>query len=305
MTNDHLPIVHFVNLSGKKQMSRPEEDGENDNDEELKHTPSDVLAILGFDPLQEELIRKFLPKHPDKASLEDIAATPVARYEFYKFTGGRGVALTVKKRGKVIQHALKTNDIFAVKPSVKGPDWVALITKELGDGYVFAIPQNTLQRILNNSKKWSPAQPKDSNPSPMHLIQMAQAIKDAKPEGFGSNKEAAPWYYLAKFCNTHIGVKVNPAELLLASEYNEDGLDEAKKGLMKHHKPYILQINKGLMATKKLFNARLTKAQATALAAYVKNPIKTPSTEVSDMIASHDRKWKVEGNVYRTRKATK
>jgi hypothetical protein len=238
--------------------------------------------------------------------LTDTAAKPKAPvYEFYKFTGGRGVALTIKKRGKVIQHAIRTGDVFGVKPSVKGVNWTALITKDLGDGYVFAVPQATLQRILNSSKKWTAVQPKDETPKPMHLLQLRAAWMEAEPKGLGSNKAAAPYYILAKYSNIHIGVNISPADLLLAAEYNEKGMAADKLGLLKHMRPYLLQLNRGLMAMKRLFTARLTKAQVRSLAAFIQKPLSKPGKGVMDFVAAHDRKWKVDGNVYRLKKQAK
>jgi hypothetical protein len=239
----------------------------------------------------------------NKASM-DIAA-PAKKpkpYEFYKFNGGRGVALMTRKASKVIQHAIRKGDIFGVKPSAKGPDWGVLITKDLGPGIVFAVPQTSLQKILNNSIKWTREQGKGDQPTPGHLLQMRAAWQEASPEGLGDKPGARLWYVLAKFCNIHKGVKVNPLDLLLACEYNEKGLSEDKKALlMKHLRPYLAQLNRGMMATKKLFTARLTKTEALAMARFIQTPKGKPTTRTLELLASHDRKWKADGSHYVSR----
>ena len=51
-----LPDVHFGDTVDKPLDWRAEEfdDDTSDDDEELPETPADVVALLGFDPLEEE-----------------------------------------------------------------------------------------------------------------------------------------------------------------------------------------------------------------------------------------------------------
>ena len=51
-----LPDVHFGDASAKPLNWRDAEfdDDTPDDDEELPETPADVIALLGFDPLDEE-----------------------------------------------------------------------------------------------------------------------------------------------------------------------------------------------------------------------------------------------------------
>lgn len=48
-----LPDVHFGAV-GMASKLRATHDDDPDDDEELANTPQDVIAILGFDPLEEK-----------------------------------------------------------------------------------------------------------------------------------------------------------------------------------------------------------------------------------------------------------
>ena len=51
---DWLPDVHFGEIGKPLPKVVPQADDENlDDDEQLAETPADVIAILGFDPLDE------------------------------------------------------------------------------------------------------------------------------------------------------------------------------------------------------------------------------------------------------------
>lgn len=49
--DDDLPDVHFGTVGAKSINWRKAEDEFDPDDEVLKTTPSDVVALLGFDPL--------------------------------------------------------------------------------------------------------------------------------------------------------------------------------------------------------------------------------------------------------------
>lgn len=53
MEQPKLPDVHFGEVEEEETDELPEVENDEDDDEELSETSSDVVELLGFDPLEE------------------------------------------------------------------------------------------------------------------------------------------------------------------------------------------------------------------------------------------------------------
>lgn len=55
MDKEQLPDLHFGEASDEPEAQElPELEDEADDDDELPHTPPEIIAVLGFDPLDDE-----------------------------------------------------------------------------------------------------------------------------------------------------------------------------------------------------------------------------------------------------------
>lgn len=225
----------------------------------------------------------------DKAMAILDTAAPTQQAAVYIYTSNRGSALTTRKGGKVVNYTLRKGNIFKVKPSLQGRQWISFVVDKLGN-IVFDVPVNTARKILGQAKLFKPTTQKKNTPA-MHLFTLEQAWMKAKPRGLGK-LAARPWYILAKWANIHSGVTVNPTDLLMAAEYNDKGIDDAKKSLLKDLKPYVMQIHRGLKAMTALFKTRLSRKDCIELALYIKNP-RNGSPRAKKLMRAHDARWKV------------
>jgi hypothetical protein len=223
---------------------------------------------------------------------------PAIAYTQYIYTGSRGVNVSTKKRDKVVSYTLRKGIVFNLKPATAGPKWVSLTIDKLGPTYVFTIPVNTMRRLLSQAKLNNPTK-QAAKSVPMHLVQVEQAWRSAKPTGLGK-LPVQPFYIVAKWANIHKGVNVSPADLFQACDYIDKGMPKEKKAFLKDMKPYVMSVHRGMKTMKALFNARMSRTVLLQLADFIQNPRKLPSPAVRKLISAHDKRWKVAktGNGY-------
>lgn len=237
--------------------------------------------------------RKLIEKHIAKKqpSPNTDTAAPVAKYIY---TAVRGSMLLTKRRGKDVTFTLRKNDVFGVKPSLRGSYYMTFVVDKLGPTYIFDVPNNTAKRILAQANPYKPTQKTPNTPA-MHLVQVEKAWRKAKPVGIGK-LPVQPWYILAKWANIHKGVNVKPVELLLASDYVQHGLDDAKRAVQKDLQEYVMQVHRGLKAMTQLFNTRLNRKQCIAVAVFIKQPTKPATSFAKQVMFTHDKRWRVNKN---------
>jgi hypothetical protein len=281
--NEVLKRLFTVDELERMPIVKAQDDGEYGEDE-------DGVCCINPDDIEED----------DFAHLLDTAAKkPKPKYEVYKFTGGRGVALQTVKRGKTVEASLRKGDMFGVRPSAKGPDWAVIVLEKVGDYYSFTVPQSMLRRMLNASKIY--IKESHAKATPSHLLSMLPVWTEAKPEGMG-DKKTWPYFTISKWAAIHKGVNVKPADLVMACAHVEKGLNFTGLNL-KDLKPAMMSVHRGLKAMLALFKVKLTTKQLAAVAAYIRKPSVEPAPKVLMLMSNHDARWRVDGKQYVKRRS--
>jgi hypothetical protein len=261
--------------------------------------PDNKPIILHYGKLPEDFTKKYashigaMPPIVKKTS--DFAAAHPDAFQYFKFTGERGVRLTRVKNKETVERTLRKGDVFGLKPSFR-KEVMSLVFQD-APGETYFLPVNSSNRLLKYASK-TPATLGLRTPVPSHLMATRSAWIAAKPVGMGDRKTWV-WTVLAKWLNAHRGIKAQPLDLYEECMRLHNGVNKERyAGDAAERNTYIKQLYAGRNAVVRAFGFRLRYEDVVNLASWIRDPRKQPKGLAARLMTEHDKRWKVADGRY-------